>query len=255
MCFTLFKPKYERHQKTLLSFAIVDYLGSGNDLSFCLNDQANFICHSPDFYVRQFTNSAVTCDRFIAELKQAKEHAIAGDVIWTHYSGHGTYVKDQNYDEPDGYDEALYLYDGALVDDRINEALKDIPEGVVFVFFLDCCYSETATKIFKEIKTNKKTIRFLRLKNTPKYNKRVKGFMANPTKWLVFSACREHEEAAEDIIGTSGNGVFTYYLLKTKEKGITYTDWYNRLRNYLPSNIYPQTPILEGSENLKSLTI
>ena len=37
-----------------------------------------------------------------------------------HYSGHGTFVKDRNGDEADGQDEAMYLYDGALLDDELS---------------------------------------------------------------------------------------------------------------------------------------
>lgn len=40
-----------------------------------------------------------------------------------HYSGHGTFVKDRNGDEADGQDEAMYLYDGALLDDELSEIL------------------------------------------------------------------------------------------------------------------------------------
>lgn len=45
-------------------------------------------------------------------------------MLW--YSGHGTYVKDHNGDEADGYDEALYLYDGALTDDVLGNILRTI---------------------------------------------------------------------------------------------------------------------------------
>lgn len=43
------------------------------------------------------------------------------------YSGHGSYLPDNDGDEPDGYDETLYLYDGHCRDDKINEILQKIP--------------------------------------------------------------------------------------------------------------------------------
>jgi hypothetical protein len=46
--------------------------------------------------------------------------------ILVHYSGHGTYTNDKDGDETDGYDEALYLYDGLLLDDDMNKILSKI---------------------------------------------------------------------------------------------------------------------------------
>ena len=45
-------------------------------------------------------------------------------IVW--YSGHGSYVRDTNGDEADGVDETLYLYDGNLVDDELNNILQGI---------------------------------------------------------------------------------------------------------------------------------
>ena len=45
-------------------------------------------------------------------------------VIW--YSGHGSYLPDNNGDETDGADETLYLFDGHLRDDDINQILQTI---------------------------------------------------------------------------------------------------------------------------------
>ncbi len=45
-------------------------------------------------------------------------------IVW--YSGHGTYVKDKSGDEVDGYDEALYLYDGVFLDDDLFDILNRI---------------------------------------------------------------------------------------------------------------------------------
>ena len=40
------------------------------------------------------------------------------------YSGHGSRIKDTNGDEPDGYDETLYVIDGHILDDKIADALN-----------------------------------------------------------------------------------------------------------------------------------
>ncbi len=43
-----------------------------------------------------------------------------------HYSGHGTYTNDTSGDEADKQDEAMYLYDGAYLDDRLSKLLSVI---------------------------------------------------------------------------------------------------------------------------------
>lgn len=50
-----------------------------------------------------------------------------GNVFCVEVSSHGTYTYDKDGDEADGQDEALYLYDGMVIDDEINEILFQNP--------------------------------------------------------------------------------------------------------------------------------
>jgi hypothetical protein len=50
-----------------------------------------------------------------------------GETLIIHNSSHGTQTYDPHGDETDGYDEALYLYDGMVTDDEINAILQRIP--------------------------------------------------------------------------------------------------------------------------------
>lgn len=80
------------------------------------------------------------------------------DRIFIYFSGHGTFVPDENKDEEDNADEALCLYDtqavtrngqdtldGVLVDDRFNAFLDRMRSKDILVV-LDSCHSGTATK-------------------------------------------------------------------------------------------------------------
>lgn len=74
----------------------------------------------------------------------------AGDVRVFHYSGHGTYVPDENGDERDGRDEALCPIDcdnnGFLTDDRLASFYAAVPEGSNLTLLMDCCHSGTIQK-------------------------------------------------------------------------------------------------------------
>ncbi|KAK0475412.1 caspase domain-containing protein [Armillaria novae-zelandiae] len=68
------------------------------------------------------------------------------DSLVFHYSGHGGQIKDQNGDEPDGYDEVIYpVDDGYIVDDDMHKLMvKPLPTGCRLTALFDCCHSGSA---------------------------------------------------------------------------------------------------------------
>lgn len=69
------------------------------------------------------------------------------DLVWIHYSGHGSYIVDRSGDETDGKDECLvpadYAKAGLISDDYLASlfALFNPKTKVIAVF--DCCHSGT----------------------------------------------------------------------------------------------------------------
>lgn len=67
------------------------------------------------------------------------------DELWVHYSGHGTYRRDYNNDEVDGYDEVIvpldYETNGTIVDEQLK-AVLETAAGTVIIS-QDCCNSGT----------------------------------------------------------------------------------------------------------------
>jgi len=47
--------------------------------------------------------------------------AFSDKTLMIQYSGHGTFVTDTDHDEADGQDEAMYVYDGMILDDTLSE--------------------------------------------------------------------------------------------------------------------------------------
>jgi len=238
-------------KKTALLFGINDYPGIQNDLAGCVNDvkDVEFKVKAlwPEFVTKLFLNFQVTRNRFLTELKTAVHALIphSNDVLLVWNSSHGTQVYDISGDESDGYDEALYLYDGPVLDDEINEILQDIPEGVTVILCFDTCFSGTVTKA---IDTNRK-VKFYQMPGVPIRKNIKKRFAENfDGNWIVYSGCSENEYSYDAYFDDKPNGAFTYYALKTIERGIDYWKWFMDIRTYLPNKNHPQSPTLEGPD-------
>lgn len=85
-------------------------------------------------------------------LQALNEAAIASvredlDMVWIHYSGHGTSVRDKSGDEADGMDECLVPTDfrqkGVLPDDYIRRVFSLFNPRTRVIFVFDCCHSGT----------------------------------------------------------------------------------------------------------------
>lgn len=235
--------------KRAILFAINDYPGSQNDLNGCVNDQMDLEkklkSDFPGFEIIKFKDSEVTRKCFIDQIVQAISVLRSGDVLLLHYSGHGTYTYDSSGDESDGYDEAVYLYDGMVIDDDIGEALKAIPEGATVLLLFDSCFSGTVTREIVNFKN-----RFVPSKDSAKPLVKRRRFAKSEMNWMVFSGCGEHQTSADSYFSGRYNGAFTYYALKTLKPGITYREWFTAIHRYLPSSEYDQDPTLEGNESL-----
>jgi len=234
---------WEHSQKVALLFGINDYRGGDNDLNGCVNDIELIKTKLTGFQIRQFKDAQVTRQCFISQLSYAIDNAIAGDTIYVHYSGHGTYVPDKDMDEEDGYDEALYLYDGVLIDDDTSAILSRIKDGVNVVLALDSCYSGEGTRDL--IKS-----RFMPYKESLMNYNRIKRVVKTDMKYIVFSGCGENQTSADAFINGQYNGAFTYFFANTYKEGLTYKQWHEQLRAYLPSKQFDQIPMLEGNDAL-----
>ena len=80
-----------------------------------------------------------------AALNELVDGSKPGDILFIHYSGHGTQVPVDGFTgdlEPDNCDEALVPSDMNLIlDDDLKEIFKKVPKGVDLTFIADCCHS------------------------------------------------------------------------------------------------------------------
>src|SRR5215212_4153689 len=139
-------------KKTALCIGINDYPGTSSDLRGCVNDARDWHAelerrgfHAALMLDRQATRRAME-----AELQRLIGDAKYGDVVVITYSGHGTWVPDQDGDEPDRRDEALCPWDireaGPLLDDDLFEIFSERDRGVRLIVISDSCHSGTVAR-------------------------------------------------------------------------------------------------------------
>ena len=133
---------------------------SQTDLRGCINDIEDLnqlLVDKFDFAasdIHKLKNEEVTKTNIQNEWQWLLEDAESGDRLVFHFSGHGSYVPDDDGEESDGYDEITCLYDMDFYDsetffrdDEWNEAIEQVPSGVQLIILFDTCHSGTGTKM------------------------------------------------------------------------------------------------------------
>ncbi|MBU0741541.1 caspase family protein [bacterium] len=190
------------------------------------------------------------------------------DIVYFHYSGHGTTVPDDDGDELDGLDESLvpsdYVSkrDGSrnIRDDEIARLLEDLSEkhpGNVTLTF-DCCYSGTATRAGRMLVRGQSWPGDDGGSRRPPVTDGVPdgGSGIAPAShpaargYVVISATSQGQLAAETE-DDDGNvmGLFTYALIAAAQEAdaaTTYRDLYERMGDLMLRRNRRQTPQVEG---------
>ena len=246
-----------------LCIGINDYPGTGSDLAGCVNDAQDWAeeLTKRGFGVETMLDAQATGEALREGMRRLLRNAVAGDVVVFTYSGHGTWVRDDNGDEPDGRDEALCPYDitanGPLLDDELYDILCERPRGVRTVMISDSCHSGTVARFAPSTRTDADRVRFLPpgvfldAEEAARAAKMPRVTAGRPRHAaLLMSGCADIEYSYDARFDDRPNGAFTYFALATLRElppSATYKDWSTAIAQALPSQDYPQTPGLDGS--------
>jgi len=220
----------------------INYVNTSSELSGCINDIYNMKNFLVQYCGYLESDIKILSDRDLKPTRQNIEqniswltsNCLAGDTLYFHYSGHGSYVRDTSRDETDGRDEVIIPLDfesrGVITDDWLmnNLALK-IPKDVNLYSVFDCCHSGTIL----DLKHNYKSLCKLKRGNV-RPNMEYK-----PVEWTnvfsysiqrsrdvvgnicMFSGSLDPEVAADAFINNQAQGAFTFCLLECLKKNLT----------------------------------
>ena len=193
--------------------------GAKNDIKLVRQVLVSRYGFSED-HVDVVRDEAATRDGVLAALNKIVKEAGPKDVVYIHYSGHGSQVQDLNGDEPeDQLDETIVPQDGRMdgvpdiTDDELEAILAQLktPQTVVV---LDSCHSGTATRGLE-----------VRVRSVPADDRvalyKKGGVLTraivplNKHSYVLFSGAAAHEEALDGPVDGRYHGFFTHSLFKS----------------------------------------
>jgi hypothetical protein len=193
--------------------------------------------------------------------------ASPGDLLFLHFSGHGSQVRDTDEeDEPlDHLDEILcpfdMAWDGTFITDDYLRRRLEVPAGVVLEVILDACHTGSsegeAVVAPAATATNEQQARFLEppagtLTGTEHFatTRLLRAPMV--PRVALWSACGAAQTASDARINGLFNGAFTFYFCKHMRElpGILRRDLLSRVRKSLADAGYSQVPELAAPPEL-----
>jgi hypothetical protein len=260
--------------KYALCIGINDYPGTGSDLSGCVNDANDWakVFTQRGFTVQKLLNKHATGAAIRDAIRETVDGAKSGDLVVIQYSGHGSYVPDMNGDEPDGTDECLCPYDikrkGPITDDELFDLFIRRERGVKVVMVSDSCHSGSVARFAMASARsnghgNGHRVRFLapaaflsKRKLAQLGARRAVRASSPPGRYggLLVAGCQDKEFSYDAEFRGRANGAFTHMALQALRNlpgSATYRAWFGSIRKTLPSQEYPQTPNLYGSNSMK----
>lgn len=265
----------------------INYPGTSHALRGCVNDVMlmsgvlgkHYGFSSRD--KRMLTDASATTRNIKARLEWLVDGAQPGDVLYFHYSGHGSQMVDQKYDqdyEPDGLDEIicpvdLNWRDKVIRDDDLKAYFNKVPDGVNLTVMLDCCHSGGgADHLFQYMPTGVATVdkdpfspNKSRLLPMPSdIANRAVGLDLQPrpravsmgggrTTGLLISGCQSHQTSADAWIHNKYQGAATFFLnyeLQKARYNLDYRTLVERVNKDMEKHGYTQRPELNGSSKL-----
>lgn len=135
---------------------------------------------------------------------------------------------------------------------NVSQSIAVLPPDSTVAIFSDSCFSGDNTKFMHIDLTGSHPTRNRFQKTLPgPIRPSVKmGTTRAGINWIAFSGCGETQYSADAWINSEYHGAFSWYLFNLLEPGITYFEWYLRVRKYLPSSQFEQAPTIDGPGRL-----
>jgi len=250
MCFAKPQSTVITSKYVYVGLGIDDYQGKENDLRGCKNDIEDEIKklnrEFPEFQCLKYFDSQVTTQFFVKEIQRVMSQMPEDGFLYIKYSGHGTQIP--TVSEANKYNEALYLYNGPLIDDEIYKLQQQTPLTLKVLAKFDSCFSGDIGSRSCFGNPVYRKARFMPLQGVQIMHNPVNRLAKTDLgqRWIIFSGCGEEQTSADAAFNGRANGAFTYYDLKSYSRGTPYTRELVDEIKLLKVNNFNQVPELSG---------
>lgn len=269
-------------------FVGINYPGTDHALRGCVNDVlmmedllTNHFGFTDSRNKRTLVDSAATTQNILMSLEWLVADTKPGDVLFFHYSGHGSQIYNQNPlqdSERNGFDEMLCPidldWDTKLIrDDDLKRIFDKVPEGVNLTVILDCCHSgggidstyryqplgeavSDVDNFGKDFTNRSLPMPETMLKMVPMTRSRnviQQQINHNNQRGLLVSGCQANQTSADAWIIDKYCGAATFVLIEAIQQHnyqISYKDIVDLMNGKLAYANYTQRPELNGNPNL-----
>lgn len=262
-----FKIEFDR----VLSVGI-NYVGTRAELNGCINDVINLKkeiktkSHVIMTEISQDVSLIPTRANIINQIKKFVANAKPGENLLFQYSGHGSYMRDNDGDEDDHRDETIcpldYARSGDIKDDQLKKIMVDpLPAGCKLWCIFDCCHSGTIMDLKYNCKVNGRGKKGQKGKKGKKgkrnWKKKINQKYADTNCQVIcFSGCLDKQTSADAWEEGQYQGAMTWGLIKTvntlNKRGVavTYKNVMKNLLKLMKARRYTQIPQISAGHNL-----
>lgn len=254
--------------KRALCVGINNYPGTDMDLEGCVNDAHDWreLLAGRGYVVEALADREATRARIIGALERLVAGTAGGDSLVFTFSGHGSWLPDDDADEPDARDEMMCPHDVTqdqfLLDDDLHAIFSRKAAGARLYVIADCCHSGSVVRYAAPPAERDGTplkARFLPpyvfARGDRRLERAIDRAAGKPAATrqrypaVLFSGCQDTELSYDTEFGGRPNGAFTRVAIDALRSGDITTPraLHDAVRRKLPSRRLPQTPQLFAS--------
>jgi hypothetical protein len=185
-----------------------------------------------------------TKDNIIKELSSFLSQSKDNDILYIHYSGHGSNIIDKNNDESDLKDETIVTSDLLnITDDELNIIIKDNLKSKAKLFAVfDSCHSGSILDLNYILKDKENKI----------YLESSQSSQSSfPPNVVLISGCRDEQYSQEVTTSNGSNGLLTTSLYNNLcfsiNNNISWIQLFSNIKNLLKNIQAEQVPQLSCS--------
>ena len=222
----------------------INYTGTQNELYGCINDVNSIkerivkqgFSDNNIKILTDLTSKKANRVNILEEFKNLLINSKAGDFLFLLYSGHGSYTRDRNGDERNGYDELIVSCDlQGILDDELKSLIQTYlkPDVTLFAMFDSCCSGSVLDLKYQ----------YLDSLNYDKYTENPNDLETVGNVFMI-SGCTDEQTSADAFINNKATGAMTWSLLEglKQNPNCSWRELIKTMRDLLKKSQYTQIP-------------